>query len=79
VLKRKPEKDYISNDNPIRIAMEKRILLDPSAPEKLDTIISGIMGKLGKPIIDMTLNGLIKTFPRNNFTAMTKSGAKGSR
>jgi DNA-directed RNA polymerase I subunit RPA1 len=40
---------------------------------------SSVMNQVGSKIINTSLNGLIKGFPENNFTTMTRTGAKGSK
>jgi DNA-directed RNA polymerase I subunit RPA1 len=40
---------------------------------------SSVMNQVGSKIINCSLDGLIKGFPENNFTTMTRTGAKGSK
>lgn len=58
--------------------LEHKLLTDRTADEALDAEYKKAMSKKSSEIVQNTLLGLQKRFPRNMFSCMTISGAKGS-
>lgn len=72
--------DYIGRENELIHAMEKKLLTEgQGAVQKNDGLYKESVSSGGSKVISISLQGLIKDFPMNNFSTMTRSGAKGSK
>lgn len=75
---RERNRHYLSSTHRALTAVEKKILSDARAEESLDGEYKRAMMKTTSEIVQMTLDSLTKKFPKNLFSCMTLSGAKGS-
>ncbi len=79
-LRREADVAYISASNPLMSCLSEKLL---NAPEKMVKQLEGVykeaLNSSSSQTIQTSLAGLMKPFPANNFSAMTRSGAKGSK
>jgi len=54
------------------------LIKDPTSAERLDSIYKQELNQSSSLVIQDCLKGLLKPFPDNNFSSMTRTGAKGS-
>lgn len=69
----------ITPRHPVVQALAQRFLLEERTGSELDLIIKNALSSISSELIDQCLKrGLVKSFPKNCFSAMVLTGAKGS-
>ena len=69
----------ITPRHPVVKALAQRFLQEERTGSELDQVIKNALSGVSSELIDQCLKrGLVKSFPRNSFSAMVLTGAKGS-